>query len=59
MLTFENGWTVTLIATFGVWSALVRKDGVYITELVYKSKDRDEMVEYSSAVVQNTIANGF
>ena len=53
MLTFTNGWTVTLIATWGEWSALVRKDGEYIATLVYKTYDWDEMKAYAEAVLHN------
>ena len=51
MLRYENGFTVTLIATYGIWSAIVRHNDEYWFECSFKSKDRDVMVQYADTLI--------
>lgn len=51
MLRYENGFTITLIATYGLWSALIRHNDNYWFECSFKSRDRKKMMEYSDALM--------
>jgi hypothetical protein len=55
MHTYANGYTATFIATHGIWHGLIYKDGVYIYESMYTSRNRDEVVTHVTSVINNTI----
>lgn len=55
MHTYDNGYTATFIATNGIWHGLIYKDGVYIYESLYTSKDRDAVVDHVSNVINSVI----